>query len=154
MRKTSLKWEVFLCTLHKAGPGRRQPAEAIIPLYHIFAKKSSEILHKKSIYFFSHFVHFDEAPLITCDPSSACTTPICDHIWLKAEAGPAGYGCAGSKTGIVETASLFMCGTPICDAITLKPKTPYLIYIKKYVIILKKDFFKKHLTILKKYDII
>ena len=69
-----------MCTLHKAGPGRRQPAEAIIPLYHIFAKKSSEKLHKKIDSRISQIVHYDEALPLTappCLPVLAPYAPIC-----------------------------------------------------------------------------
>ena len=149
MRKTSHLREVFLCTLHKAGPGRRQPAEAIIPLYHTFAKKSSEILHKKSIYFFSHFVHFDEG--VSCQPphQGTSTRPICPHMPLKAVESRPGAGARDRKPGTLKALGYFGAEPSYATSIRWK-----LTYIKKYDIILKKDFFKKHLTILKKYDII
>jgi hypothetical protein len=107
MRKTSLKWEVFLCTLHKAGPGRRQPAEAIIPLYHSFAKKSSEILHKKSIYFFSHFVHFDEGVSHQPPHQGTSTSPICPHMPLKVVESRAGTGVQDRKPGSLKAPGYF-----------------------------------------------
>jgi hypothetical protein len=94
-------------------------------------------------------VHFDEGPSHQpppCLPVLAPYAPICHWKLLKAGRGRV-RGIENPERRKLQV----IFGAEPSYATSIRWK---LTYIKIYDIILKKDFFKKHLTILKKYDII